>query len=75
MAMMLPIDIFSDGPLLSVVSPVHAVTAFAVVVAMSVALMGIVYENPRRRRFVEPDAVAIILLVLAALGVVYLASA
>ena len=71
MAMILPIDAFSDGPLLSKVSTAHGVTAFAVTAITSVALMGIVYEDDRRKRFIEPDAVAIIALVLAALGLLY----
>jgi len=73
MAMLLPIDVFSDGPLLGSVSATHALTAFWVVIVTSVALMSIVYHDPRRRRFIEPDAVAIILLVVAALVSVFLA--
>jgi cation:H+ antiporter len=71
MAMILPIDAFSEGPLLGVVAPAHAVTAFAVTAITAVALMGIAYEDDRRRRFIEPDAVAIIALVLSALGLLY----
>ena len=71
MAMILPIDAFSDGPILSEVSTAHGVTAFAVTAITAVALMGIAYEDDRRRRFIEPDAVAIIGLVLAALALLY----
>jgi cation:H+ antiporter len=72
MAMLLPIDLFSDGPLLSSIAPTHALTAFWVVIVTSVALMSIVYQEPRRRRFIDPDAVAIIALVCGALITVYL---
>ena len=71
MAMLLPIDACSDGPLLSSIAPTHALTAFWVVIVTSVALMSIVYQEPRRRRFIEPDALAIIALFCGALLTVY----
>jgi len=72
MAMLLPVDIVSRGPLLSVASPVHAVTALWVIVITAVAIMGLLYHDPRRRRFIEPDAWAVITLVAIAMGTVYL---
>lgn len=72
MAMLLPVDIASDGPLLSSVSPTHALTAFWVVLITSVAVIGELYHVEKRRRALEPDALMVIVLVIAALGSVYL---
>lgn len=71
MAMLLPVDIASKGPLLSSVSPSHALTAFWVVIITSVAIIGELYHVEKRRRLLEPDAVMIIVLVLVALFTLY----
>ena len=73
MAMLLPIDLASNGPLLSTASRTHAATAIWVVVITSVTIMGLLYHEEKRRRFIEPDAFAVIGLVLLALATVYLA--
>jgi cation:H+ antiporter len=71
MAMLLPVDLVSAGPLLSTVSTTHAVTAFWVVIITSVAVIGELYHVERRRRLLEPDAVMVILLVAGALVTLY----
>jgi cation:H+ antiporter len=71
LAMLLPVDIASNGPLLSRVSPTHAVTALWVVIVTAVAVIGELYHVERRRRVLEPDAVMVIVLVLLALWTVY----
>lgn len=71
MALLLPVDIASDGALLTKVSPTHAITAFWVVIITAVAVIGQLYHVERRRRFFEPDAITVIVLVFVALLMVY----
>lgn len=72
MLMLVPLDLVQSGPLLTLVSPVHAFTCLATVLITSIAVMGQLYQIERRRFFIEPDAALIILLVLGALVGVYL---
>lgn len=67
MAMILPIDLFSEGPLLASISPAHATTAFWVVATTSVTIMSLLYEQPGRRRLLDPGAGLVIALVALAL--------
>jgi cation:H+ antiporter len=71
MAMLLPIDLASDGPLLSKVSTTHVTTGLWGVVITGVAIVGQLYHVERRRRLIEPDALLIIVLVAVALVMVY----
>jgi cation:H+ antiporter len=71
MAMLLPVDIASRGPLLSTVSPAHALTAFWVVIITSVAVIGQLYHVEKRKRLLEPDALMVIALVVVALASLY----
>lgn len=73
MTILLGVDLFYDGPLLASVSPAHAITATAVILVTSVAMMGLLYRAERRYWLLEPDAALIILLVLGSLGLVYYA--
>jgi cation:H+ antiporter len=71
MALLLPIDLASRGPLLSHVSPTHAVTGLWVIIITAVAIAGQLYHAEKRRRLIEPDALLIIGLVIIALATVY----
>jgi len=71
MAMLLPVDIVSKGPLLSTVSETHAVTCLWVVLITGVVLIGQLYGVERRKRGLEPDALMVIGLVILALFTVY----
>lgn len=71
MALLLPVDLASRGPLLSTVSATHALTCLWVVVVTAVAVVGQLYHVERRRQLVEPDAILVIGLVIAALVMVY----
>jgi cation:H+ antiporter len=71
MAMLLPVDLASRGPLLSTVSATHAVTALWIVIVSAVAVIGVLYHVEHRRRLLEPDAVMMIGLIIAALWSVY----
>jgi len=72
MAMLLPVDLASEGPLLSSVSRAHAFTAFWIVIITCVAVVGELYHVEKRRRLIEPDAVMVAALVLLALASAYL---
>jgi cation:H+ antiporter len=62
---------YRDGALLASISATHAVTAVAVIIVTSIATMGLLYRAEKRYWLIEPDAVLVIVLVLAALGLVY----
>jgi hypothetical protein len=53
------------------VSTAHAFTCLATVLITAIAVMGQLYHMERRRFFVAPDAVLIILLVIGTLTIVY----
>lgn len=71
MVMLLPVDVAYDGRLLHDVSITHAFTALAIVLVTTVAVMGQLYRVESRKAFVEPDALLVISLCLAALAAVY----
>ncbi len=71
MALLVPLDACHPGSLVAAVSPVHAVTALAVVVASAVAVLGQLYQEKRRIPLCEPDAALVMLVVAAALALVY----
>ena len=66
------LDFAQPGSLLSVVSPLHCVTAIFAMLATSVTIMGQLYHVEKRRWLVEPDAIVVILIVLGSLGLVYM---
>jgi cation:H+ antiporter len=71
MALFVPLDACHDGPLFAAVSPVHAVTALAVIVASAVAVLGQLYQAKRRLPLCEPDAVLVLAVVAGALALVH----
>jgi cation:H+ antiporter len=73
MLLFLPLDLLYPGSLFASVRPLHAVSGLAAIVATSVVIMGQLYQSETRVRFIEPDAWLVILLILAALGIVYAA--
>ncbi|MCC9606004.1 hypothetical protein LOC68_20065 [Blastopirellula sp. JC732] len=71
-AIILPVDAFySRGAILQDASGVHAVTAGLVIFVTCVATMGILYRAEKRYLLVEPDALLVVLLVIASLYVIY----
>jgi cation:H+ antiporter len=66
------LDFAQPGSLLSVVSPLHCVTAIFVMLATSITIMGQLYHVEKRRWLVEPDAIVVILIVVGSLGLVYM---
>jgi cation:H+ antiporter len=71
MVLLLPLDLASPAPLVASVSSTHVVTCFAVILVTSIALLGQLYSIEKRIAVVEPDAVLVIVLVIACLGVIY----
>jgi cation:H+ antiporter len=73
MMLFLPLDWVFPGSLFAAVNPAHAVSIFAVIVATSVVIMGQLYNVESRTRFLEPDAIIVIAIILAGLAIVYYA--
>lgn len=68
MALFVPLDLAQSGPLLGLASATHAVTGVWVIIVSSVAVMGQIYNAESRRRIIEPDAMLVGLLVMAAMA-------
>lgn len=71
MVLLVPLDMVHPGSLLASVAPAHALTCLAAILITAVAVMGQLYQVERRLRFLEPDAALVIVLVGAALAVLY----
>ncbi|MDP1795839.1 MAG: hypothetical protein Q8K78_00075 [Planctomycetaceae bacterium] len=71
MLLLLPLDALFPGNLLAAVSPDHIVTGAAAVTVTSVAVIGQLYGESKRQRVIDPDAILVIVLILAALYVLY----
>jgi len=71
MILFLPLDAVHPGSLFADVSPTHAVTSLAVILATTVATLGQLYHVEKRRRIVEPDALLMLLILGGALVLVY----
>jgi cation:H+ antiporter len=71
MIMFVPLDAVYPGSLFAAVSPTHAVTAFAVIVATAITVLGQLYHAERRLAVIEPDALLVILVIGGALALVF----
>jgi cation:H+ antiporter len=71
MVLLMPLDAAQSGSLLAAVSPNHALTGLATIVVTSIALIGQLYQVEKRIRFIEPDALLVLLLVLGSLAMLY----
>lgn len=71
MVILVPVDSFYQGSLLTSASPTHAVTAASVILVTAVAVAGLLYRPEKRFWLIEPDALLVILLVFGSLGLVY----
>lgn len=67
MVLFVPLDAAHPGALFAAVSPAHAVTAVAVIVATAIAILGLLEHEERRTPLLEPDAVLVVLVVVGAL--------
>jgi cation:H+ antiporter len=71
MLLLLPLDVISAEPLLASVSQRHVVTCVASILATQVVVLGQLYQVENRQRFVDPDAWLVVLIVIAALALIY----
>lgn len=71
MVLFAPLDAVHDGPLFSAANPAHATSAFAVILATVIAVLGQLYSLERRSRIVEPDAVLMLLVLGGAFLLVF----
>lgn len=71
MILFVPLDACQAGPLFAAVSPAHAVTALAVIVATAIAVLGQLYHGERRIPIIEPDALLMLLVILGGLLLVF----
>lgn len=74
MILFLPLDAVHPGSLFADISPSHAVTSFAVIIATTIAILGQLYHVENRRRMVDPDALLMLLILGGAIFLVYLLS-
>jgi len=65
------VDFAFDGPLFAAVAPQHGLTAACVILITAVAMLSLLNRAEKRWWFIEPDAALIIVLVLAAIGMLY----
>lgn len=71
MMLLVPLDVVHKGPMLADVSKAHAITCLSAIVATLVVVLGQLYQVERRRRFVEPDAYLVIVVVFGSLWLIY----
>jgi cation:H+ antiporter len=71
MVLFVPLDAAYPGSLFAAANPSHVISVLAVIVCTAVVILGQLYGPDRRRRFLEPDAWLVILLVCGAIGLVY----
>ncbi|MFA6236096.1 MAG: hypothetical protein WC635_02115 [Bacteriovorax sp.] len=71
MILFVPLDFLYPKVLFSSVQSFHSVTAFCIVGAMSVAVMGQIYRKKERSRFTEPSSEVVVILILLFLYLLY----
>lgn len=71
MILLIPLDFVFAGNLLAAITQTHILTALAVILATSVTVMGQLYQVEKRKKFIEPDALTVIAIVLAALALIF----
>lgn len=71
MVLFTPLDALHDGPLFAAANQAHAASAFAVILATVIAVLGQLYSLERRTRIVEPDAVLMLLVLGGAFLLVF----
>lgn len=71
MLLLAPLDLACPGSLFANISQTHVLTALAAILVTAVAVLGQLYQVERRVRFLEPDAIAVIVLILTSLAAIY----
>lgn len=71
MILLIPLDFVQPGNILGVVSRSHILTGLGVVLTTSVAVMGQLYHEEKRKKLIEPDASTVIILTLITFYLLY----
>lgn len=71
MLLLLPLDVVSAEPLLAIVSQRHVITCIASILGTQVVVLGQLYQVESRKRLIDPDAWLVVLIVIAALALIY----
>lgn len=71
MILFIPLDFLYAGNLFASVRSAHALTAFGVVAATSVAVMGQLYRKKERSRFTEPSSETVVVVLLLLILLLY----
>jgi len=71
MLLFFPLDFFYPKALFNSVRSTHSITAFCIVGAMSVAVMGQLYRKKERSRFTEPSSEIVVFIIILFLYLLY----
>jgi cation:H+ antiporter len=71
MLLFVPLDALHPHALFATVGPGHVLSGVSAIVATAVVLIGQLYHVELRTRWLEPDAVAVVLIVVGSLALVY----
>jgi cation:H+ antiporter len=71
MLLFIPLDLVHRGPILAHISPHHAITGIAAIMATLIVVLGQLYQVERRRRFIEPDAYLVLIVIFGSLWIIY----
>lgn len=64
MILLIPLDFVQQGNILGMVSRSHILTGMGVILTTSVAVMGQLYHEEKRKKFIEADALTVIAIIL-----------
>lgn len=71
MLLLVPLDVVHGGSLLASVSTAHVFSSLATVMVTAAAIVGQLYQVEDRKKLIEPDALAVILMILSSLVFLY----
>lgn len=69
--LLVPLDIAHPGSLIGAVAPIHLLTCMGVMLVTSVVIVGQLYRVESRTLLIEPDALLVLILVVACLALVF----
>lgn len=65
------LDFAVDGAIFSTIGTVHIFTCLSIIICIAIAIIGQLYQVERKKHFLEPDAVIIILVVILSYFTLY----
>lgn len=71
MVLLIPLDFVYAGNLLASISPSHLLISLSVIYSTSLVAIGQLYPQEKRVRFIEPDALLVMLVILSSLFLLY----